>query len=129
MSKFKIWLDEAGVETKREPLTKGRPPLGSTKDADGNLVIRPVSQEKHEAFYIEVDASGKEVSRKLRGKGRPPKGYNLETDGDFAGNYVKHAVVATVPPVVTEVKETTEVITQPVTEVSITVEEPETANV
>lgn len=90
--KFKIFLDAEGEEVKREEIGRGRPPQGSYRDDDGNLVCPYVEQAiVVSPEYIEVDDEGKEVSRTAKGRGRPKAGYEKQDDGPFKGHWLKVA--------------------------------------
>jgi len=90
--KFKIFLDAEGKEERREPLGRGRPPQGSHRDDDGNLVCPHVERAiVVSPQYIEVDDEGKEVSRTAKGRGRPKAGYEKQDSGPFNGHWIKVA--------------------------------------
>jgi len=103
---YKIHLDATGTEMSREVLTKGRPPIGSYKDADGNLVCPFVGKKvRNVVMYVDLDATGTETGRREKGRGRPAPGYQKQSDGPLAGHWVKVvapavAVVATEAPAV-----------------------------
>ena len=90
--KFKIFLDAEGKEERREPLGRGRPPQGSSRDDDGNLVCPHVERAiVVSPQYIEVDDEGNETSRTAKGRGRPKAGYEKQDDGPFNGHWIKVA--------------------------------------
>jgi len=119
---FKIYLDENGNEEKRVPMTKGKHPFGSYKDAEGNLVIpkvekpKPVVAPRPDIFVITLDENGNEISRERKTRGRGPAGYTKQESGPYAGHWTgtKTPAVSTQPApqvVVNEVTETTESVT------------------
>jgi hypothetical protein len=108
----KIYLDADGNEARREKAGRGRPPKGSHRDADGNLVIPFVSEEDAEAAvvvspeYVVLDHEGNEVTREAKGRGRPKRGFEKQTEGEHKGHWVSvleaPEVTATEAPEVVE---------------------------
>ena len=94
---FMIYTDANGIEISRKPSTKGRKPIGSTKNADGNWIVPPQSEkvEKVAVNYITINLDGT-VTTEPKKQGRTRIGYALATDGEYAGNWVK-TVVAEAP--------------------------------
>ena len=84
--KFRIVVDDNGNEVSREPAGRGRPPQGSYRDDDGNLVVpqSAVSKPQKDAVqYIDCDVDGNEISRSPKGRGRPKPGYTKQPDGNW----------------------------------------------
>lgn len=104
MSKFNIWLDGEGKETKREVKGRGRPLRGFVKGQDGNWysdlnkmpvpvadpsssssstpVSSSISSSGH-VFLIWLDKDGNEEKREPKGRGRGPRDFQKREDGNW----------------------------------------------
>ena len=88
-----VYLDANGVEIKRMPKGRGRPPKGSEKREDGNIYVLPPTAETSKAKYIVLDKDGNKVSEEPRGRGRPKPDFVKVEEGEFKGHWVKKEVV------------------------------------
>ena len=89
--KFRIVVDDAGNEVSRSPLGRGRPPAGSHRDDNDNLVVPQSALNKtvkDAVEYIVQDAQGNEISRTPKGRGRPKPGYEKQIEGPNEGHWV-----------------------------------------
>ncbi len=120
---YTIYQDSNGNEIARRVATRGRPPLGSTVNADGNRIVTnavldaegnpqlATAKPAHvDVYYITVDDNGAEVSRKLKTRGRNTPGFVLHTSGPFANQWVGRPIpkVVKAPKIQKEAVEATE---------------------
>jgi len=82
-----IYFDSKGIEVKRTPKGRGRPPKGATKQPDGNWHVHQsesdTPKQTKNTFIVYVDEQGNEISRTKKGRGRPPKNSVHKPDGNF----------------------------------------------
>ena len=95
MAKMFIYdLDGNIVETKVKG--RGRPPMKSTTDENGDIHVHP--SEEFQVQYVTVAVDGS-VTRENKSRGRTRRGYELMTEGEFVGHYL---MTETVVPATTE---------------------------
>ena len=79
---FIIWQDDTGKEIMREKKGKGRPPRGSTKEADGNFHVQK-SDKDMTIYYIIQDDRGEIIEKIRKGRGRPKPDFVKAPDGNW----------------------------------------------
>jgi len=90
-----IFVDENGNELSREPKGRGRPPRGAEKQADGNFIVKPATDERFHPEYIDFDDNGNVTSRSPKGRGRSKPGYVKQKEGEYEGHWLKAEVEET----------------------------------
>ena len=88
-----VYLDESGVELKREVKGKGRPPKNAEKREDGNFYVLSASADEiFKPKYIVLDKDGRLLKEETKGRGRPKPDFTKAEDGEFKGHWVKREV-------------------------------------
>jgi len=101
-----IYVDANGNELLRETKGRGRPPRGSEKQDNGDIIVHPVVDTTFHPEYVDI-VDGVVVSRSSKGRGKAKPGYVKMVDGEHKGHWVKSAVdeLLTTEPVMTQAPE------------------------
>jgi len=83
-----IYFDSKGIELKRTPKGRGRPPKGARRQLDGSWHVYKRESDTqvdtpHKTFIITIDNEGNEINRVRKGRGRPPRNAVRKPDGNL----------------------------------------------